>query len=239
MTGLDAALVQQVLDVAQREREAHIEHHRQTDDLRASPDVPQQAALGHPVKLGRTPVRLKPSSSDSTLATLNDFPLTEPPGDLRVHPGRPDAHALCGQVVLCEMTGAEGIVHIEAGSGAWSLLVPAMPHLPSVRKSGSPGTPTALSTSTRSDDVSAGHPERLRMTPAPLNLTHLDCSQLRQLGEQVVLRRTAVAVQAWRGVNCVMFFLGGNTGASPPQDTWCIPQLHKALVPNYISYPDT
>lgn len=30
---IDAALVQQILDIAQRERKANVQHHRQSDDL--------------------------------------------------------------------------------------------------------------------------------------------------------------------------------------------------------------
>ena len=49
---IDAALVQQVLDVAQRDRQAHVEHHRQAADLRAGLEGAERARLGHRGRVG-------------------------------------------------------------------------------------------------------------------------------------------------------------------------------------------
>jgi hypothetical protein len=42
---LDATLVQKILDVAERQREADVEHHRQADDLGAGLEVPEGERL--------------------------------------------------------------------------------------------------------------------------------------------------------------------------------------------------
>lgn len=44
---VDAAFVQQILDVAQRRRESDVHHHRQTDDLGARLEILERAAFGH------------------------------------------------------------------------------------------------------------------------------------------------------------------------------------------------
>ena len=64
MADLDATFMQEILDLAQREREPDVKHHRQADDLRARLEVPEGAGLGHGQKLSRRPARLKPVSSD-------------------------------------------------------------------------------------------------------------------------------------------------------------------------------
>lgn len=66
---LDAPFVPKILDVAQRQREPDVEHHRQADDLRARLEVAERGALGHQRRLAGHPRRLKPSSSDNTGAT--------------------------------------------------------------------------------------------------------------------------------------------------------------------------
>jgi hypothetical protein len=66
MADLDAAFVQKILDISEREREPDVEHHRQADDLRAGLEVPEGGAFCHPAKLVGRPDRLKRSSSDNT-----------------------------------------------------------------------------------------------------------------------------------------------------------------------------
>ena len=66
MADLDAALMQEVLDVAQGQREPDIHHDCQADDLRAGLEVAKGAAFCHPPKLGH---RLPP---------LKNFVLTVP-----------------------------------------------------------------------------------------------------------------------------------------------------------------
>ena len=61
---IDAALVEQVLHIAQRQREADVHHHRKTDDLRRSLEVAEWIA--HPATLRSRAGRLKRLSSDST-----------------------------------------------------------------------------------------------------------------------------------------------------------------------------
>ena len=53
------ALLEQVLDVPQRQRKPGVEHHRQPDDLGRGLEVPERAALGHAARLGSRPARLK------------------------------------------------------------------------------------------------------------------------------------------------------------------------------------
>lgn len=62
---LDATLVQQILDIAQRQREADVEHHRQTDDLGAGFDIAEGAAFCHSGTLFCLPAFLKSFSSDN------------------------------------------------------------------------------------------------------------------------------------------------------------------------------
>jgi len=47
MADLDAVFVQQVFDVAQRQRETDVHHNRQTDDLGARLEIAEGGALGH------------------------------------------------------------------------------------------------------------------------------------------------------------------------------------------------
>ena len=66
MADLDAPLVQEILDIAQRQREADVEHHRQTDDLGAGLEVAKRRAFGHALRLAGRPARGNQSSSDNT-----------------------------------------------------------------------------------------------------------------------------------------------------------------------------
>ncbi|OIQ71714.1 hypothetical protein GALL_466670 [mine drainage metagenome] len=63
---LNAALMQQVLNVAQRQRISNIHHHRQADDFGRRLEVPEPGSLGHGRRLRDRPARLK------------DFALTAP-----------------------------------------------------------------------------------------------------------------------------------------------------------------
>jgi hypothetical protein len=45
---LDTSLVKQIFDIAQRQREPNLEHHRQADDLWARFEGAERGALGHP-----------------------------------------------------------------------------------------------------------------------------------------------------------------------------------------------
>ena len=56
---LDTPLMQEILHVAQRQREPNLEHHRQADDLWARLEVTERGALGHAVRLAGCPDRLK------------------------------------------------------------------------------------------------------------------------------------------------------------------------------------
>jgi hypothetical protein len=59
MAHIDAAFVEKVLRVPERQWEPDIEHHRQADDLRAYLEVANGAQLGHLQTLGTPPTPLK------------------------------------------------------------------------------------------------------------------------------------------------------------------------------------
>ena len=75
MADLDTALMQQLLDVAKRQRETNVEHHCQADDLWARLEVAEGGAFGHPAKLAKRHDRLKRSSSDTTERSSHRFQL--------------------------------------------------------------------------------------------------------------------------------------------------------------------
>jgi hypothetical protein len=57
---LDAALVQQVLDIPQRQRIPDVHHHRQADDLGLRLEVAEDARVAHARKAIGSPPRYKP-----------------------------------------------------------------------------------------------------------------------------------------------------------------------------------
>jgi hypothetical protein len=62
MTNLNATLMQQVFNVAKRQRKSNVHHYRQANDLRAGFEVAKWAGFSHPTRLA---ARLKPVLSDS------------------------------------------------------------------------------------------------------------------------------------------------------------------------------
>lgn len=64
MTDVDAALVQQIFDVPQRQGEAYVEHHRQADDLAARPRVLEGVVFRHQKMLRDHPAPLNRNPSD-------------------------------------------------------------------------------------------------------------------------------------------------------------------------------
>ena len=64
------ALVQQILDVPQRQREPDVHHYRQADDLGGRLEVAKRGAFCHGRTLNSRPARLKPVSSDRALQRL-------------------------------------------------------------------------------------------------------------------------------------------------------------------------
>ncbi len=60
MCDIDAPLVQQILDVPQRERIPDIHHHREADDLGRGLEVAEDAGVAHPVRLAALPASGKP-----------------------------------------------------------------------------------------------------------------------------------------------------------------------------------
>lgn len=72
MADLDAKVLQQVLDPAQRYRDLNLKHQRQTDCLRAGPGVAERRALRHSFTQEQRDDRFNKSSSD------NDQPDTYP-----------------------------------------------------------------------------------------------------------------------------------------------------------------
>jgi hypothetical protein len=61
MAHVDAALVEQILDVPKRKRETNVQHHRQADDLGARLEVLEGKALGYGQRLRNCHTRLKAS----------------------------------------------------------------------------------------------------------------------------------------------------------------------------------
>jgi len=66
MADIDAAFVQQILNIPKREREPDVQHHRKANDLRARLEVAKWGAFGHPATLRNHPAWLKLVSSDKT-----------------------------------------------------------------------------------------------------------------------------------------------------------------------------
>ena len=64
MAYIDAALVQQIFHDPKRQREPHIHHDRQADDIGRRLEVAKGAAFGHPARLRNRPARLNQVSSD-------------------------------------------------------------------------------------------------------------------------------------------------------------------------------
>src|SRR6056297_9733 len=71
MADVDAALMEQILDVPERQREPYVKHHGQADNLRARLEVAERAAFLHGKRLPAALPRLKPSSSDRARAPLS------------------------------------------------------------------------------------------------------------------------------------------------------------------------
>ncbi len=72
MTDIDAALVQEILDISKGQRKPHVQHHRQADDLRTGFEVAEWGAFCHLGKLRNRPARLKPILSDSTKISTSE-----------------------------------------------------------------------------------------------------------------------------------------------------------------------
>jgi hypothetical protein len=68
MADVDAALMQEVFDIAKRKRETDIHHHGQTDDLGARLEIAKRAAFCHPSTLIAHAARLNRFCSDSAEA---------------------------------------------------------------------------------------------------------------------------------------------------------------------------
>jgi hypothetical protein len=77
MADVDAAFVQKILHIPQRERKPHIHHNGQADDLGASLKVTKGGTFCHPATLGGRPARLKKVSSDSAALQVRPQPLAQ------------------------------------------------------------------------------------------------------------------------------------------------------------------
>ncbi len=60
MTDIDAALVQQIFDIAKGQRKPDVHHNRQADNLSARFEIAKWIRFGHPARLRNRPARLKP-----------------------------------------------------------------------------------------------------------------------------------------------------------------------------------
>ena len=67
VANIDAAFMQQIFHIAERQREPDVQHHRQADDLWARFEIAKRRRLGHERTLPTTLPRLKSSYSDKTL----------------------------------------------------------------------------------------------------------------------------------------------------------------------------
>jgi hypothetical protein len=64
---VDAALVQQVLDIAERKGKANLHHDRQADDLRVAVKALERVCFRHEQRLRNHPARLKQICSDNAI----------------------------------------------------------------------------------------------------------------------------------------------------------------------------
>ncbi len=69
MADIDAAFVQQILDISKGQRETDVHHNRQSDNLTTRFEVPKWVRFGHPVRLRNRPARLKRFCSDTAGTT--------------------------------------------------------------------------------------------------------------------------------------------------------------------------
>ena len=71
MSDVDAELMQEVLDVAQRQRVADVHHYRQADDLQARLEVSKRGVHGHLGRVGRVLPSLKPVCFEIAIKLAN------------------------------------------------------------------------------------------------------------------------------------------------------------------------
>ena len=64
---VDAAFVEQIFHIAQRQRETDVQHYRQADDLTARFEIAKWIRFCHPTRLQSRPARLKLICSDSAV----------------------------------------------------------------------------------------------------------------------------------------------------------------------------
>ena len=70
MADVDAAFVQKILNIPQREWRTHIHHHSKADNLWARFKVPEWGVFSNTARLRNYPARLKLVLSDSAIATV-------------------------------------------------------------------------------------------------------------------------------------------------------------------------
>ena len=73
MADVDAAFVQQILHVAERQGKPDVEHNRQADDFRAALKALERIRFGHVPTLRGRPARLNWNLSDSANFTPLDY----------------------------------------------------------------------------------------------------------------------------------------------------------------------
>ncbi|MEM9912512.1 MAG: hypothetical protein AAF922_17220 [Pseudomonadota bacterium] len=73
MADIDAALVQQILNDPERQREPDIEHHGQANDLGTGFEVTKWQTFCHQARLRKPPASLNLGSSDSSFGSDVDF----------------------------------------------------------------------------------------------------------------------------------------------------------------------
>ncbi len=70
---VDAALVQKIFDVSQRQRKANIQHDGEADNLRAAVKALEWVCFNHEDRLRKRPARLNSNPSDKTKSSVKDL----------------------------------------------------------------------------------------------------------------------------------------------------------------------
>jgi len=71
MTDIDAAFVQQIFNIAKRQRKTNVQYHRQSNTLTARFEIAKWIRFGHSARLQIRPARLKPVLSDRAVGTVS------------------------------------------------------------------------------------------------------------------------------------------------------------------------
>jgi hypothetical protein len=102
MADVDAAFMQKIFHIPQRERKPHIHHNSQADDLGARLKITKGGTFCHPATLSTRPARLKQVSSDSAVARIWGIDLPQPSLTPRQITIIPTLKRRAGDTELCQ-----------------------------------------------------------------------------------------------------------------------------------------